>query len=108
VGWYLEDVDALIAKLHRAESIHYQEKKELEEQLEAAQNAITELHETMWTVQDGDGPEFVSSEGLKYLREWFDRTEHLTSNPASGAAGAGTPSASLTEPSIDSAGDRPR
>ena len=53
-------------------------RRELQEQLEAVQKALRELHENMWMVSDDGGPEFISPEGLKYLRGWFERTEHLT------------------------------
>lgn len=65
------------------------ERERLVEQLESTQKALREFHEEMWTVQDGDGPQYVSSEGLKYMRGWFDRTRHLlgeASSPANGDA----------------------
>src|SRR5262245_62555080 len=58
-GWYVEDIDAMIAKLHRAASIHYQEKKELEEQLEAAERKIVDYDRILQLreeVELRDGP----------------------------------------------------
>lgn len=31
------------------------------------------LGEDMWTVRDGDGPEYISSEGLKFLRRMLQK-----------------------------------
>lgn len=75
--WQESDpVEGLCPGCRRAFRIE-EETNGLKEQLEATQKALRELHEEMWTVRDNDGPEFVSSEGLKYLRGWFTRTDHL-------------------------------
>lgn len=60
----------------------------IEGQLEATQAALRELHEEMYTVRDGDGPEYVSTAGLNYLRDWFKRTRHLLVSARSGVAGS--------------------